>query len=501
MKNLTSTMKRRLDPLAINIPPEELILNFNIKIMSSGSCFAIVTAEHLGSLGISSYFNLKTCFRFSARSFADYFEYLNSNDPFKIENKLHSSGSGDNALIRSTVHAEVVENTKNKDHLINEIIKLDDEFIEQIKKSDIIIFTLGTAIYIKENSTGRVLGTHEGFERGNYSIVTPSAVELSSDIDSIVENICKIAKVNSKIFFTISPQRYSWQPIGDFRDGLKGTENSSSAIPYDGIVNNCYDKSRLRVTLQDVIERKSGKYNNIRYFPSYEIVLDELRHLENFGIRDGDFGHVSKDTSSHVINRFLNAYMSESMKNFTAEFKKIESDLNSRFSYKDVDEYAQKIKKIISIIADNQHIKPPSLYVNMIRTAIAKWKFKVHSDTQNSLESQLSDLYKNHYPKVGSVEEKVRNINEMDDQTPVYIFGIGETAELIMRISSIMRKNMKAFIQSSSPITPVYFGLPVVKYDEADIPDGSVIVIASQGSGDTILNLIRTSGIKPSQII
>lgn len=501
MKNLTSTMKRRLDPLAINIPSEDLIANFNVKIMSSGSCFAIATSEHFSSLGVSSYFNLKTCFRFSARSFADYFEYLNSDDPLKIENKLHSSDHEKDTLIRSTIHAEIVETITNKNKLINEIKNLDNQFIEEIKKSDIIIFTLGTAIYIKENFTGRVLSTHEGFEKGSYSIVTPSAAELTSDIDYIVENICRLAKTTAKVFFTISPQRYSWQPIGDFRNGLEDSMNRYSAIPYDGIVNNCYDKSRLRVTLQDIIERKSDRYNNIRYFPSYEIVLDELRHLENFGIRDGDFGHVSKDTSSHVINRFLNAYMSETMKDFTEQIRKIESDISSRFSYKDISSYEGKIKKIIKLIADNQQIKPPVLYANIVRVAIEKWKHKIPSEIQANLETQLTNLYKNAYPEIRSIQEKVNDINKIDDLTPVYIFGTGETAELIMKNSAVLQKNLQAFLLSNPPMAPNYFGRPVFKYDQAGIPDGSVIVIASLGSGDAIVKLIRESSVKPALII
>lgn len=502
MKNLVSSIKRRIDPLSIYIRPEPVIDNFKINIMSSGSCFAIATSDHFQRLGISSFFDLRTCFRFSARSFADYFEYLNSKDADAFLQRLHLSGSAPFQLLRSTAHAEIVESPENSTKLHDEIRSADRQFVENLQAADIVIFTLGTSIYLRTKETHQVMNTNEGFSRDSYEIVTPDTSELTSDIRYIVQSICSMAKPNARIFFTISPQRYSWVPMGDFRNGREAIAGDESPIPNDGLVNNCYDKSRMRVLLQDAITEFSESYPNIRYFPSYEIVMDELRHLENFGIKEADFGHVSQDTSSHVINRFLNIYMSESMKEFIEKFRKEESLLDQRFSYQNTNEYTKTIKKYVGLLADFQSLNIPQMYLNKIRISMDKYSSKLDHKTSEEISLLKKDLMNstNHIFNQ-DINYKCQKIEEIDNNTPIYIYGTGDTAEEILRKSVVLKRNLKGFVHSKESSKDNYFGYPVKNIKEASFESNAIIAIASLGSADVIAEVLFKHGIEYSKMI
>ncbi len=502
MKNLVSPTKRRIDPLSIYIKPESLIDNFKVKIMSSGSCFASATSEHFQQLGISSYFDVRTCFRFSARSFADYFSYLQSEEPNKIESRLYTSGVEPYQLIRSTIHAEIADTPQNKSRICDEIRKVDEAFIHNLKTADIVIFTLGTSIYLRSNATKQVMNTNEGFVKNSYEIVTPDSQELNTDICSIVENICKLSKESARVFFTVSPQRYSWVPMGDFRNGRDEISGDDAPIPNDGLVNNCYDKSRMRVLLQDAIVDFAKVYPKIKYFPSYEMVMDELRHLENFGIRDGDFGHVSPDTSSHVINRFLNAYLSTPMQEFLEKYKKDESMLLHRFLYHNTTDYTDTIKKHMELLESYRSLHIPMQYVNKVRASIDNHYKKLDSNTAAKALQLKDELMHLVDQNVGvAIREKCKAIDKLDDQTLIFIYGTGETAEEILKNSTALRKRLGGFIQSARKSFDTYYGYSVSNIDEIQISADAKYVVASLGSADKIIENLKNKGVAITQII
>lgn len=502
MKNLVASTKRRIDPLSIYLKPESLIDNFKVKIMSSGSCFAVATSDHFQRLGINSYFDLRTCFRFSARSFADYFQYLNSTAPDKLSQRLYLSGVAPYQLLRSTAHAEIVESPENNMKLCAEIQSADEQFISNLQAADIVIFTLGTSIYLRTKDSQQVMNTNEGFSRESYEIVTPETAELNSDIRFIVENICKLAKSTARIFFTVSPQRYSWVPMGDFRNGRPPLSGDDSAIPNDGLVNNCYDKSRMRVLLQDAITAFSKTYSNISYFPSYEIVMDELRHLENFGVKEADYGHVSQDTSSHVINRFLNAYMSEEMKGFIEAFRKDESLLDQRFSYQNTHDYAHTIQRYMQLIAEYSRLYIPQMYQNKIRVSIDKYLSKLDRETAARMLMLKTDLLeKSASPFSKGINVKCSEIAKLDRTVPIYMFGTGETAEEILKHSVILLLNFKGFVHSGLGTVDSYFGFSVKNVEQTIFEPDAVVVIASLGSADIISEILMKLKVKSSQMI
>ncbi len=494
MKEIVSSNKRRISPISIYLREQPIIDSFKIKVMSSGSCFASAISEQFSELGIYSFFDTKTCCRFSAASFADYFRYLSNDKIDKVEERLHISGSSGTQLIRSTSHAELCEHVSNRQKIIDTINKTNKEFTYNLKTADIIIFTLGTTRYLRDKNTGQILNTQEGLDKNDYEIVIPTTEDLLSDIKFIITSIYQLAKPTAKIFLTVSPQRYSWEPIGDFKDGRDNTLNDFSSIPYDGIVNNCYDKSRLRVNLQEAIEELQHVMSNIFYFPSYEIVIEELRHLENFGIKENDYGHVSKDTSSYVVNRFLNAYMSEPMKIFIDSFKKNQPHLEHRFYHKNSEEFVSLIEQYSSLLSEFSALEIPSIFYKKIESAIEKYKKNMDQCNYDRLINIKKNVETNFNVNTIDIDKKCRQIDKIDNDAIVFIYGVGITAEYLLQNSMLLKKNVQGFLQSQPYTADYYFGHRVYEIGTVDIPINSVIVIASMGSFDKIRETIKSNG-------
>ena len=125
--------------------------------------------------------------------------------------------------------------------------------------------------------------------------------ELSSQIDIVKEwkeTITLLLELNPslKIIFTVSPVRHN-------KDGLI-ENNRSKAILLDSI-------------------RILEKEMNCSYFPSYEIVIDELRDYRFFKI---DHVHPNELAINYVWQRFSNCYFSNETIEISKEVLKIRNE-------------------------------------------------------------------------------------------------------------------------------------------------------------------------------
>lgn len=150
-----------------------------------------------------------------------------------------------------------------------------------LKKTDYLFVSFGTAFYYKLKNSDRVVSNchkqnPETFDRGLADVN-----EIST---KWIDFIKKIKEINSKIkiIFTVSPIRY-----------LK-----------DGAVNNQISKSILLLSVYEI--RKY--FNNdgfVFYFPSYEIMMDELRDYRFYDI---DMVHPSELAINIIWEKFSSLF-------------------------------------------------------------------------------------------------------------------------------------------------------------------------------------------------
>ena len=216
---------------------------------------------------------------------------------------------------------------------LNEAAKRTREFLQQ---ADVVFITLGTAFvyYLKDAST--MAGNGDAHERAvaNCHRQDPALFErrmigveeAAQALREIVESICRIKNQDwiatptardddrkFRIVFTVSPLRH----MGD------------------GAHNNTLSKATLQLAVNNVINKvttvpsASSGTIPVSYFPSYEIVMDELRDYRFYG---SDMVPLSETAEEYIFERMAESYCSEKTRKDIAQVEKFMRMANHRIA-------------------------------------------------------------------------------------------------------------------------------------------------------------------------
>lgn len=262
---------------SVDVKPAENKIDYNSQILMLGSCFT----TQIGAILQDYKFNI--CVNpfgvlYNPRSIYNSVERLNSctlftqNDVIQTNPtdacvpKKYASFSHHSSFARSS--AEEFLSDANE-HLLNAA--------EYAKGADFVIITLGTA-WVYE------LAGSENFVVSNcHKRVAKEFNRRLLSVEECTDELHKIADVfpDKKIIFTVSPIRH-------FKDGANGNQIS---------------KSTLLLAINRVIQ----ECTKCSYFPSYEIMLDELRDYRFYA---EDMVHPSSVAVKYIFKRFKETYIS-----------------------------------------------------------------------------------------------------------------------------------------------------------------------------------------------
>ncbi len=283
-------------------------IDYNSKIMLFGSCFA----ESIGERFINSGFNVNLNpfgVIYNPSSIKENIKLL-INEKYLTNNNLQFS----NNQWYSYNHHSKFSNI-DKDICLNSINSSIKFSAEYIKNTDYIFFTFGTSwVYKLIDEDKIVVNCHKQpakiFERYRLSIN-----EIVESYKSLIAEIKAINK-NVKLVFTVSPIRH-------WKDGANGNQLSKSILllAIDEIINNT---------------------NNTFYFPSYEIVNDELR---DYRFYTDDMIHISTIGVDYIWSKFKNSFFSDKTQNLIVQVSKLHKALNHRTVNSNTEEYKMLIEK------------------------------------------------------------------------------------------------------------------------------------------------------------
>ncbi|MCB9251808.1 MAG: GSCFA domain-containing protein [Flavobacteriales bacterium] len=170
-----------------------------------------------------------------------------------------------------------------------------------LKKQGVVIVTLSTAWIYRYLETGKVVANCHKIPNSNFKKELMTVDEVSIELDEIIKALQKF-NPDLKIIFTISPVKH-----------LR-----------DGVLENLRSKSILIVSLMQKLQNAG---EGVFYFPSYEIVTEELR---DYRFYERDFMHPNAMATDYIWERFQEIYFTESsIEKVKAAFK-ISRDLNHR---------------------------------------------------------------------------------------------------------------------------------------------------------------------------
>lgn len=158
---------------------------------------------------------------------------------------------------------------------------------EWLVKSDTLIITLGTAWVFVNNATGNIVSNC-------HKRLSKEFTRKLLSVEECTQMLAEMAELlpDKKIIFTVSPIRH-------LKDGAHGNQIS---------------KATLLLAIDNIVE----KCNRCCYFPSYEIMMDELRDYRYYA---EDMVHPSPLAVKYIFEKFKESHIS------SAAFKQMDDNL------------------------------------------------------------------------------------------------------------------------------------------------------------------------------
>ena len=196
---------------------------------------------------------------------------------------------------------------------------------EFLQKADVVFITLGTAFVYFLKSTGDAVSNCHRQDPSLFERRMIPVEESARALESIVADLHRI-RADIRIVFTVSPLRH--------------------------MTDGAHENSLSKATLQLAINKTGAEY-----FPSYEVVIDELRDYRFYA---DDMVHLSKTAEDYIFERMVETYCNERTRGDIAAVEKFLKSANHRIV--DVDSPAtQEFKKKLASQAAELEQQIPGL--------------------------------------------------------------------------------------------------------------------------------------------
>ena len=206
---------------------------------------------------------------------------------------------------------------------------------ELLMESGFLILTLGTAFVYEEISSGKVVNNchkRAGSDFRRYAMKPENVAEALKELSNRVRSI----NPSLKIILSLSPIRH-------LRDNA--AENSLS-------------KAVLRCGIDDYLQSCEDDEPGSFYFPSYEILLDELRDYRWYA---DDLCHPSRAATSYIMERFCETAADKALLSYMDEAESLKNLLEHKLRFPDSPEAVGFTEKKEQKLRDFQNKYPMAL--------------------------------------------------------------------------------------------------------------------------------------------
>ncbi len=294
----------------LHIAPSPYKITLKDCVMSIGSCFSENIGEKLKSSKIQTLAN-PLGIVYNPVSLFKELEYACNNTFPPDESYVKHSGVQYSLDLHSDYSANDLNSLKAK--VANHI----GQAHEFLKKADWLIITFGTAYVFEYLESNVIVNNCHKLPAKDFTkkLLSPEQIVIAFEFmyrDLLVLNN------NIKIIFTISPVRHT-------KETLEG---------------NMLSKSTLRVAIDQLI----SAYPGFDYFPSYEIMMDDLR---DYRFYNDDMIHPSKVAIDYIWEKFTQKYFDRKTSRFVEDWEKIIKAINHKPFHPDTPSHQDFIKKTI----------------------------------------------------------------------------------------------------------------------------------------------------------
>lgn len=191
----------------------------------------------------------------------------------------------------------------SKENLLKKLNAALDKTNQQLSKATHIFITLGTSWVYRKTETEKIVANCHKVPQSEFSKELLPTEKIQKSLENTIEAIRTINQ-NTQIIFTVSPVRH-----------LK-----------DGFIENQRSKSHLIAAIHQIMET-SYFASSISYFPSYEIVMDELR---DYRFYEADMVHPSQIAIEYIWEKFKEVLVSPQINSIMEKVDTIQKGLKHR---------------------------------------------------------------------------------------------------------------------------------------------------------------------------
>lgn len=275
------------------IPENQRKIDFQCQIISIGSCFS----ENIGAK--LAYYKFPVIINpfgilYNPESIANSLEFLLNNKTFAVKDLFEHQG-----IWNSFYHHSRFSKT-NKDEALTLINSSLQAAAKNLKNTNFLLITFGTAWVYRHNSSGKIVSNCHKIPAKEFTRYKLTVQEIFDRYNSIIK-VLKELNPTLNIIFTVSPVRH-------LRDGA--------------------DQNQLsKATLVMAVHELASKFENTSYFPSYEIMMDDLR---DYRFYNQDMIHPSPLAINYIWDKFSDSVILPAAKKTMAEIDKINLAIQHR---------------------------------------------------------------------------------------------------------------------------------------------------------------------------
>lgn len=163
---------------------------------------------------------------------------------------------------------------------------------EMLHTAHFLVITWGTAWVYTYNDTGKVVCNCHKIPASRFTRSRLTTKEIIGAYESLLPSLFEF-NPNLKVLLTVSPVRH-------WKEGAHGNQLSKATL----------------LLAQEALEKLYP--DQLFYFPSYEIVMDELR---DYRFYTSDMVHTSDQASQYIWERFNQALLSNEARNIIQELE------------------------------------------------------------------------------------------------------------------------------------------------------------------------------------
>ena len=279
-------------------------LSYDDRMMLCGSCFV----ENIGKKLENACFNVLINpfgILFNPYSLAKSIENIIDNKPVTEEELVFHHG-----LYHSFSHHSCFSHHEQSvcvEH-INQATAHAHEFL---KKSNLLIITLGTAWIYRYQRSGKIVSSCHKIPQQEFEKELLSVEQITETLSATIQRLSEFNQ-NIRIVLTISPVRH-----------IK-----------DGFVENQQSKAALILSVKQLTKQ----FDNCSYFPVYELFMDDLRDYRFYA---SDMLHPSETAIQYVWERFCETFFNQETREVLAEAEKLHAAAQHRPFHPESEEYQE----------------------------------------------------------------------------------------------------------------------------------------------------------------